>query len=278
MWTRFEPVHAVTYFSAEARGAYEAVGLRGYWRGYFAGRAAPLGAVEAAPVITMFHGFAPTMVERALPDAWGRATPEQTLAARADGAEAALARVAARIGVDATTLTELADLAETAVELLEPDGHPLGAANAALPRDPEASPLRRLWQVTTTLREDRGDAHVAALVAHGFDGVESAVWRTDPGDEEEMRQYRGWTADEWAAGVARLTERGWLDDDGRPTPAGEAAYAAVEAETDASAGAVWAAFGPDRTERLLELLTPLASATYAEIPVNPMHVPDPATI
>ncbi|RQX53027.1 hypothetical protein DLJ57_09695, partial [Micromonospora chalcea] len=35
MWTLYEPVHAVTYFHPRARAAFEAVGLRGYWRGYF---------------------------------------------------------------------------------------------------------------------------------------------------------------------------------------------------------------------------------------------------
>ena len=45
MWTLFEPVHAVTYFAPEARAAFEEAGLRGFWRGYFAGRAAPLGPV-----------------------------------------------------------------------------------------------------------------------------------------------------------------------------------------------------------------------------------------
>ena len=47
MWTLFEPIHAVTYFTAEARSAYEQAGLRGFWRGYFAGRAAPLGVAGA---------------------------------------------------------------------------------------------------------------------------------------------------------------------------------------------------------------------------------------
>src|SRR5262249_2438087 len=50
-WPGFEPIHAVTYFAPEARDAYLAAGLRGYWRGYFAGRSAPLGSVDAAPVI-----------------------------------------------------------------------------------------------------------------------------------------------------------------------------------------------------------------------------------
>jgi hypothetical protein len=29
MWTLFEPIHAVTYFAPEARGAFEEAGLRG---------------------------------------------------------------------------------------------------------------------------------------------------------------------------------------------------------------------------------------------------------
>ena len=48
MWTLFEPVHAVTYFAPEALEAFKAARLRGFWRGYFAGRAAPRGA--AGPV------------------------------------------------------------------------------------------------------------------------------------------------------------------------------------------------------------------------------------
>ena len=55
MWTLFEPVHVVTYFSPEGRDAFEAAGLRGFWRGYFAGRAAPLGRTGAAPVVAIFR-------------------------------------------------------------------------------------------------------------------------------------------------------------------------------------------------------------------------------
>nr|WP_306839254.1 hypothetical protein [Catenuloplanes nepalensis] len=94
MWTLVEPVHAVTYFTPAARAAFEAAGLRGFWRGYFAGRAAPLGAVGAGPVEATFFGFAPTMVRRALPDVWNRAAPAAALAARLDGARAALSAVA----------------------------------------------------------------------------------------------------------------------------------------------------------------------------------------
>jgi len=37
-----ETLHAVFYFAPEATAAYESVGLRGYWRGYFASRCAAL--------------------------------------------------------------------------------------------------------------------------------------------------------------------------------------------------------------------------------------------
>src|SRR5438067_13300048 len=89
MWTLLEPVHAVTYFSGQAREAFEGSGLRGFWRGYFAGRAAPLGAVGPGVVTAAFFGFAPGMVRRARPAGWGLAPPPAGLAARAAGATAA---------------------------------------------------------------------------------------------------------------------------------------------------------------------------------------------
>ena len=55
MWVLLEAVHSVTYFAPEARAAHEAVGLRGFWRGYFAMRAAPLGPVGSAVVVAVFH-------------------------------------------------------------------------------------------------------------------------------------------------------------------------------------------------------------------------------
>jgi hypothetical protein len=274
MWTRFEPIHTVTYFTSEARDAYDAVGLRGYWRGYFAGRSAPLGAVDAMPVIATFHGFAPAMVRRALPDVWTRATPAATLAARRIGAEAALLRLA--VDVDPAELAEAADLIEAAVELLDPAGHTIGAANLGLPHDPEASALARLWQATTTLREHRGDGHVAALVSYGFDGCESVVWRAGVAHREQMQQFRGWTDVEWDAATDRLRDRGWLRPDGTRTPDGSDAYAAVEQATDRAAARVWNAVGVDRTARLHDLLTPLAVSAYTAIPIaNPIGVSHP---
>jgi hypothetical protein len=79
MWTLFEPVHAVTYFAPEARSAFEEMGLRGFWRGYFAGRAAPLGPVNAAVVGASFFNFSPAMVARAIPGVWELISPAEAL-------------------------------------------------------------------------------------------------------------------------------------------------------------------------------------------------------
>ena len=68
MWTLFEPVHAVTYFAPQARSAFEEAGLRGFWRGYFAGRAAPLGRAGAAVVTASFYNFAPAFAALAAAD------------------------------------------------------------------------------------------------------------------------------------------------------------------------------------------------------------------
>jgi helix-turn-helix protein len=67
LWRVLETVHAVVYFVPEAKAAYGALGLRGYWMGYFASRSAALGTPSPRLVTALFYGFAPLMVERALP-------------------------------------------------------------------------------------------------------------------------------------------------------------------------------------------------------------------
>lgn len=273
MWVLFESVHAVTYFAPEARAAFEAAGLRGFWRGYFAGRAAPLGPVNAAPVIAMFNSFSPSMVERAIPDVWTRATPHAALAARMDGAGAALRAVS---GPDLAAVDEAAELAARAAALAPTSGRALGAANAALPMPTD--PFARLWQAATTLREHRGDGHVAALVTAGLGGCPALVLKAAlEGYPAIYGPARGWPDEEWAATRAALAGRGYVAADGTPTEAGRAAYQAVEDVTDRLAGEVWDALGDAETERLAELLSPMARAASATMPFpNPIGLPRPA--
>lgn len=270
MWTHFEPVHAVTYFHPRARAAYEAVGLRGYWRGYFAGRSAPLGPTDAAPVVGAFYSFAPHMVQRALPAVWKLATPQEALRARLTGAVQALAELTYEL--PESHLTEAADLLAAASAETEVAGRVLAAANAALPGG--EYPLARLWQAATTLREHRGDGHVAALVAADLDPVETLAWRVAVDMSPANLLGRGWTEEQWAAARARLTERGWLTPDGEPTERGHAGFGAVEAATDDAAARPWRALGPERTERLRELLEPIARAGHTVIPPgSPIGLP-----
>lgn len=271
MWTHVEPLHAVTYFHPRARAAYEAVGLRGYWRGYFAGRAAPLGPTDAAPVIAAFYSFAPPMVSRALPAVWRLATPQEALRARLTGAVQALAELTYEL--PETHLVEATELLEEAAGAIEPAGRVLGAANAALPRG--EYPLARLWQAATTLREHRGDGHVAALVTTGLAPLEVVAWRCRVDQSREFHQAaRGWTDEEWATAEKRLIELGWLTVDRAPTPHGTTTFRAVEEATDRAALGPWRALGAERTARLRELLEPIATRCRTIIPPkSPIGLP-----
>jgi hypothetical protein len=280
MWTLFEPVHVVTYFSAEALSAFTGAGLRGFWRGYFAGRAAPLGRVGAAPVTASFFNFAPPMVARALPGVWELITPEDALAVRSAGAVAALRRL---LGGQEDRAAAAADMLMRATDGLDCAGRVLAAANASLPLNDEAGgePLARLWHAATVLREHRGDGHFAALVAAGIDGCEALALRTGAANgagptREQLTPLRGWTDEEWDQASARLADRGWLDADGTVTPDGAAARQAVEDATDRAAARPWARLGTAATGELAELLTPIAQACAAELPFpNPVGVPAP---
>ncbi|MGH3223070.1 MAG: SCO6745 family protein, partial [Streptosporangiaceae bacterium] len=177
MWTLFEPIHAVIYFTPEGRSAFEQAGLRGFWRGYFAGRAAPLGRVSAAVVTASFFGFAPGMVARAIPGIWELISPADALRTRLAGATDALGRLLPEADV-APQVAKAAGLLWEVTGELDCAGRVLAAANAALPApDGGVSGLARLWQAVTLLREHRGDGHFAALVAAGVDGCESIVLR-----------------------------------------------------------------------------------------------------
>lgn len=271
MWAYFEPVHAVTYLHPRARAAYEAVGLRGYWRGYFAGRAAPLGATEAAPVVAAFFNFAPPMVARALPAVWRLATPQEALRARLTGAVQALAELTYEL--PESHLAEAAELLERAASAVETAGRVLGAANAALPVG--EYPLARLWQAATTLREHRGDGHVAALVAAGLDPVETLAGRVAlDGSPPQYLLGRGWSEEQWKAARERLTERGWLTGDGAATEHTRAGFQAVEDATDRAAAHPWQALGPDDANRLRELLEPIARSGHTLLPEgSPVGLP-----
>src|SRR3954453_24028004 len=92
LWALGEPFHALTYFADEARNAFAAAGLTTFWTGYFAGPAAPLGAVGPELVTATFASFAQSFVARRVPGGWRTTTPFDALAARLVGVDAAVQR------------------------------------------------------------------------------------------------------------------------------------------------------------------------------------------
>jgi hypothetical protein len=265
MWRLFEPIHAVTYFAAQSREEYERVGLRGFWRGYFAGRFSPLGVPDAAQVIDLAFVFAPAMVERAIPNVWDLCSPAQALEARARGVERAFDWL--------TVPEEAAILARDVAERCDAADRPLAQANLAL--DWPAPPVLALWHATTVMREHRGDGHVVALREAGLDACEALVLHsaTDVPEPVHLRENRGWTADDWSAATERLAGRGWLDGTGAITDAGASARTAIERRTDELAATPYAR--ADEFERALEPITEQVVARGIVPYPNPMGVPRP---
>ncbi|MFJ1547531.1 hypothetical protein [Streptomyces sp. NPDC088246] len=229
LWLRTEPLHSVIYFDEECRGIGRSVGLKGFWMGYFATRTAPMGPVLPETATAVLAVFAQGMVARALPAAWQIVTPERLTDLRAQLAARALRRLVPGIGTLAEQLTPpLAAMVEDASAL----ARPLFAANRPLCE--RADPVERLWQLTTALREFRGDAHAAALADHGIDAPEALVLAaaTDRVPREGIQLDRGWSDMEWAAAEERLRSRGLIDAESAVTPRGREERDLIEDTTD----------------------------------------------
>lgn len=269
LWKLLEPVHAVTYFSPEPLAALKEAGYRGFWMGYFAGRAAPLGAASAELVQALFHNFAPAHVTRALPDAWSFAPPAAALEARLRGSAATLRRVLDE-RADAPGVTRAAELAARAAADAPLEGRALYAANRALPV-PDA-PLERLWHAATLLREHRGDGHVAALTVAGVGGREAHVLHAlATGTPTEVYGFaRNLGPEEWDAILDGFRARGLVDDAGALSGAGRELKVAVEQQTDDLAATAFASLTDDELGELMAGLRPVAAAVVAagEIPAR----------
>ena len=276
MWHLLETVHAVVYFAPEVTAAYEHVGLRGFWRGYFAGRAAPLGPAPAEVVTAAFFNFHPDMTARAVPEVWQLVSPAEAIAARLAGVDAALTRLLDDTTRQSADLADAADLAEQAVGGCSTAGRTFFATHLAIPW-PQPAHLR-LWHAATLLREHRGDGHIAANLALGFDGLATLVTGCASGalPRESIQPHRGWSDGQWADAERALTDAGVLDGDGHLPAEGRARRQRVEDVTDRLASEPWNHLGADRTDRLRQLIEPVAAtiADSATIPYpNPMALP-----
>lgn len=273
LWLRIETIHAVTYFGEETTAAGEALGLDGFWMGYFAFRSAPLGRVGAGAVEATFSNFAPSFVQRWVPALWERTTPEACVQARLHASVATLVRLYPDV---ASVAASVNPVLEGAIVRGAGAGRPLFAANRLLARSDDAA--ERLWQLCTCLREHRGDGHVAALTAAGVDGLEAHVLIAIEQDNSpvDLQRTRGWTADDWAAAVARLQSRRLLAADGGLTDAGRALRTEVEARTDVLAGQPFLALTGAESDQLVAALDPLARSVSRSGVIrypNPMGLP-----
>lgn len=272
--TVIETVHNTLFFAPEVRQTWSRLGLEPRGQGYFAGRAAPMGAVGADVVAAVFFNFNPQLVSAVLPAAWDIASPAEILLARAAALEGLFERIdAPRDGLDEATV-----MAREAIAAADLQGRPMGAANAAVA--PPGSPFADLWQALAVLREHRGDGHVALLTAAGCTRVESLVvfssWQ-DQVSRRFLQRSRLWDDQAWAVGEERARQRGWLDSDGALTAAGTAWRDELEHETDRLAAVPYAALGPERCQRLFALLHPLAVALVEADDVFPRRVDLPAS-
>jgi len=249
-WGSLETLHVVGFFAPEVNEAYDRFGVPATRAGYFAARGSAFGPCGPELVVATFYVFAPSLVSAAVPAVWEAGTPEQWAAARADGVATRLHDVLGEPDV-----AEAVELAREACAGLSAAGRPVYGAWSAQPW-PE-DPLMQLWHAGLLLREHRGDGHVTALLSSGLDPVEALVTGGLASNSLEfVRTTRGWSDEEWTAGTERLRARGLVGDDGL-TDAGKALRDDVETVTDFLAVDGWAHLGAERTERLIELVTPL---------------------
>jgi hypothetical protein len=255
-WAAIEPIHAIVYFAAEPIEAARKIGLRGFWMGYFASRVAPLGAVPAEAVVALAYGFAPAMVNRAIPDAWTFADPDAVIAARIASAGQALRNHLDESAI--ASLAELSGLLWAAVTACRFDGRPLAAAWSRLPGPEDAA--ESAWLAATILREHRGDGHVLAGVGAGLRGLDATVSFVATGavSREVIQPSRGWSDEDWEQSVRRLQARGLLDRDGRLTKSGGTLRRDVEDLTDRLASAPVERLGETGVSRAIGLATPVS--------------------
>lgn len=248
------PMHSAVYFSPDLGKEFGEIGITAPAAVYFAGRSAALGAVGPGTVTATFYNFSHELVAAHLPAVWDIASPEAVLAARLRAADSTLRRLLGEEVIASSELAEAAQLALRATAGCTRHARPLYAAHADLPV-PE-QPHLAYWHAATLLREHRGDAHLAALLAAGLDPVEALVSHTATGKGMAPRwtlATRGWHRSDWEDASARLRERGLLTAEGGLTEAGVALRTGLEEATDRMDLAPYEELGGAGVARLTEL-------------------------
>ena len=256
-----EPIGAVTFSDVPNEG-FLALGMRNYWDGYFAGRAAPLGMAPAEVVHAVFYNFAEGEVARHIPWVWGKTTPEEAIAVRERGSAAALQQMIGELA-DSPGLERVTDLAVRAALSAPTEGRALYAGLRAL--DVPEEPMARLWHVATLLREHRGDGHNAALLAHGIGGTEAHVLLalTLGMQAEKFGRIHHLPKAQLAAVIDGLRARGLVNAAGGFTDVGRETRERIETLTDELAAPAYDVLSADELDDLIAGLEPIAAAVEA---------------
>lgn len=190
--TPLETVRAVKVVVASLGGAFmtdpvttergRELGYRS-WSFYAAGRGGVLGEVDADVVTAAFAFFPPERLRLWWEGGLTVATPAAAAAAYADCCAAWGRR---HLGAG-TELDQFCSLAERVVDSADVAGMPLFAGWRAHPR-PSDSPARTA-HLLHLLREQRGGAHIAAVLAAGLTPLQ-AVLSSDGG--EKNASFFGW--------------------------------------------------------------------------------------
>ena len=291
--TLVEPLAAGIYFAPEAHEAYAALGFSPSTRendgvqmpdgvAYFASRGACLGQVHGGVIAAAFGVFNPAIVIPLVDQAWTITDAPTIRDARLRGAIGSLRRMLSPSGSSSGERRDPPKGAERATELLRRgagaargEGRHLfsGLRSLGFPGDPVGD----LWRAADLLREHRGDSHIAAWIAHGFDATEISLI-TEAWSGMPLRTYsrsRAWSDADFDAAMDRMRSRGLFDGD-ELTPAGRDAREAVETATDIQERSIIEAIGDDFAE-LCNLLEPWAAAVIEQkgYPSSPGQIARP---
>jgi hypothetical protein len=224
---------------------------------YVAQRSAPMGPVGATVIASAFYGFSPTAIAKSQQGIWDATTPARVIDTVLTGVSTFYAPLFAtqRAAVETAVsiLKPVADAQETA-------GRPLAAAWSQI--DWTNDVFTDFWLATTHVRESRGDAHIAALVAEHFGPAECHfVARGDSADiRTNLQTFRGWTNDELGVAVNQLIDRGLLDQSGAPTETLRALHGRIESATDRASADAWTACGAANVTVVMDALMELLEA------------------
>lgn len=264
-----EPFAGQVYFAPECHANYAALGFSPSERttgivalpdgvAYFCSRGSILGQVPGEVVAAAFAVFKPAAVIPSVRYGWTLTDAATINQARTDGAVAQLTRI---LGERPEGLERANELMERAITPLQPAGKPLFAGLLALGL-PD-TPLGDAWRRADLLREYRGDAHIAAWTAAGFDATEIGLvselfWGLAP---RTYIRTRAWGEADLDAATIRLADKGFLAGQSL-TEAGRDIRAGIEVATDVQCQPIIDALGGD-LEELIDILQPWSDSIRA---------------